>query len=461
MKRRKFVQSALLGTPLSGNLLNRVSEKSWLHSGESIKEPARKTTISGDYDVVVAGGGPAGVTAAISAGRSGARTLLIESHGCLGGVWTSGLLTWILDQQNKQGLMKEIRNRLIHMDAKCPLNTGGIFSFDAEKMKLLLEEMCLEAYVDVLFHCRVVDGIKNDNRITHVITESKSGREAWGGKQFIDATGDGDLAARLGCSFDFGNVEGQWQPMSLLAVVGGVHFDNIEPYVRYAGDTGQQSKRRLLEQMKKGGYNPSYQKPGLYPITKDLYMLMANHEYGFKAINTREVSKATLNARKELHKIVEALNSTGGDWKKLRLIATAEQIGIREGRRIRGLYTLTKEDLINGVRFDDAVCRVSFPVDVHSTSRENEEVNTKKTGRSYSQGIKSRPYDIPLRSLIAADINGLMTAGRCISGDFIAHSSYRVTGNAVAMGESAGKVSAMAALNDKLPQEISLSEVGL
>src|SRR5690606_28349462 len=129
------------------------------------------------------------------------------------------------------------------------------------------------------------------------------------------------------------------------------------------------------------------------------------------------------------------------------IVVTGAQLGIREARRVRGLYTITSDDLIRGARFDDAVCRVTFSVDVHSLE--------KRDGGGYSNyEIKAKPYDIPLRSLIARDVNGLMMAGRCISGDFFAHASYRVTGNAVAMGETAGAVAAQAALQNKLPQEI-------
>lgn len=464
MQRRKFIKSSIATAVLSGSIFT-LSKGSILQNqtaSEIYQEPARDIPVMGEYDVVVAGAGPAGVAAAIESGRAGAKTLLLEVHGCLGGVWTSGYLSWILDQANKKGLMAEIRESLIKMDAKCALDTGDIFAFDVEKMKLLLEELCLDAGVDILLHTRVVEAVKNQkNNLTHLITESKSGREAWAGKMFIDTSGDGDLASRAGCGFDFGSPRGQWQPMSLLAMVSGIHFDEIEPYVRYAGDKGQQSKRRLLEQIVNGGYIPSYQKPGLYPISKDLYMLMANHEYEYKGFNTRDVTKATLSARQELHKIINALKSRGGAWSKIRLVATAEQIGVREGRRIHGLYTVTREDLIKGSRFDDAVCHVTFPVDVHSTTRENEEVNTKKKGRSYDQGVKAKSYDIPLRSLIAKDVGALMMAGRCISGDFIAHSSYRVTGNAVAMGEAAGRVSAIAVKKNKMPQEVSLSEAGI
>jgi hypothetical protein len=290
--------------------------------------------------------------------------------------------------------------------------------------------------------------------LTHIITESKSFREAWKGKIFIDATGDGDLAALCGCGFDFGSEEnGSFQPMSLLAIISGIEFNEIKRYVRWAGDQGSISKKLLLEEIKKAGIIPSYANPSIFPIDKDLFMIMTNHEYGFSALNTRDISKATLEARVELHKIINGLKSIGNPWTNLKIIATADQIGIREARRIHGLYKITKDDIINGVKHSDAVCHVTFGIDVHSVKMEYE-----NQGR-YNQGIKSKTYDIPLRALIAKDVNGLMMAGRCISGDFIAHSSYRVTGNAVPMGEAVGKVAAKAASINRLPQDINWNEL--
>jgi succinate dehydrogenase/fumarate reductase flavoprotein subunit len=463
MKRRHFIKSSALGAAFSGTFIS----SSW--SGASrettnkrgiYREPAKDIPIAGEFDVIVSGGGPAGISAAIEAGRSGAKTLLLEVHGCLGGVWTSGLLSWILDNQNKMGLMDEIRKRLTAMGAQCPIDTGHVYSFDVEMMKVLLEELAQDSNVEVQFHTRVVEAVKDKNKLTHVITESKSGREAWAGKVFIDTTGDGDLAARAGCGFEYGNEDGKGQPMSLLALVGGINFEDIKPYVRWVGDTG--SKKRLMELIVNGGVIPSYLNPGLYPIRENLYMMMTNHEYGVKGINATDVSKATLNARRELHKIINGLRSLGGNWGNMRLIATAEQIGVREGRRIHGMYTVSREDLVKGARFDDAVCRVTFGVDVHSLTKQDEGHDNNLTEvRRYNQGIKSKDYDIPLRSLIAKDIGGLMMAGRCISGDFIAHSSYRVTGNSVAMGQAAGRVAALAAKKNKLPQEVAWKETGI
>ncbi|MEX0321522.1 MAG: FAD-dependent oxidoreductase [Puniceicoccaceae bacterium] len=451
MPRRTFIKTAGLGAfaTCSGSIYLSADEA----KGDYIPEPERQIPVRGEYDVIVCGAGPAGVTAAIEAGRSGARTLLIESQGCLGGVWTSGLLCWILDGQNKVGIIREIYSELENRHAGFP-NRGGnkAFAYDPEAMKLLLEELCAGAGVDLRLHTNVRAARVEKGQVTHAITESKSGREAWSAKIFVDCTGDGDFAALAGCGFEFGRPGDQAaQPMSLLALISGISYEEIEPFVRRGTENSGITKARLLEEIKRGGWNPSYQKPGIYPIHKDLFMLMANHEYGYKPFNTDELTKATLHARSELWHIVNSLVSLGGRWQNLRIVATGDHIGIREGRRIHGLYTVTQNDLVSGARFSDAVARVTFPVDVHSVNKEKDASAT-----SYKQGVKSQPYDIPLRSLIAKDVNGLMMAGRCISGDFIAHSSYRVTGNAAAMGEAAGRVAAKAVKQDKLPQEVGI-----
>src|SRR5690554_483813 len=452
MNRKTFIQLTAL-TPFVG--LGGL-DNSTAKPGE-ILEPERKIPVLGEYDVIVSGAGPAGVSAAIEAGRNGAKTLLVEAHGCLGGVWTSGLLTWILDQANKSGFMRELEDHLTSRYAvSTDIDTGRVLSFDPEIMKLLLEDLCLEAGVEIIFHSRVVAAVKdNYQRLTHIVTESKSGREAWKGNVFIDTTGDGDLAALSGCGFDMGREgDSALQPFSLLALISGVTFDEISEFSRWAGDKGSASKKRLFEAIKNGGLVPSYMSPSIHPIRNDLFKLMVNHQYGFSPLNSREVTKATLQARKEINDIVNALKSTGGVWKNLKLIATAEQIGIREARRIHGLYTVTKEDLIKGARFEDAVCRVTFGVDVHSVSKKDEE-----SRGAYNQSVKSKDYDIPLRSLIAKDVGGLMMAGRCISGDFIAHSSYRVTGNAVSMGQAAGRTAAYASKQNILPQAVKFQSI--
>jgi hypothetical protein len=433
--RRTFFKNSLFATVGLSVLNGHKSIASDLQIPDGyILEDKRLTEIKGKYDIVVCGAGPAGVCAAIKAGRLGAKVLLVEANGCLGGVWTSGLLSWILDWQNKTGLIKEITSELIIREAQCKYYEGSNFPFDVEEMKVLLEEMCMKTNnIQILLHTRLVDVMQTNKKLSHIITESKSGREAWEGKMFIDCTGDGDLAALSGCKFDFGDDKtGLTQPFSLLAMISGITYDSIKPFVRKINDKG--SKMLVLEEMRKAGMKPSINQPGIFPIREDLFMVMFNHEFETSGINNRDITNATINARAEVMKLVKGLKSLGKPWENIYLVATAEHIGIREGRRIRGQYTVTENDLLNGKKHDDKVCTVTFPVDVHSLTKEES-----NSGKEYGRGIKSKPYDIPLRALISKDIDNLLMAGRNISGDFIAFSSYRVTGNAVAMGEAAGK----------------------
>jgi hypothetical protein len=181
---------------------------------------------------------------------------------------------------------------------------------------------------------------------------------------------------------------------------------------------------------------------------------MMNQEFGIKPFDAAQVMEATVRARGELHRIVNGLRKLGGPWDGLQIAATAEQIGVRDGRRIVGRYTVNKDDVVSGVRHPDGVTRATFGVDIHALTAE---INRGVAAYS-SQGIKVKPYDIPLRALIAKDVDGLMMAGRCISGDFIAQASYRVTGNAVGMGEAAGVVAALAASSHRFPHEVDWKE---
>lgn len=433
-------------------------------------EEARDLTVVKSADVIVCGGGPAGIAAAIASARTGARTQLIELKGSLGGVWTAGLLSWIIDSKDKPGIMQEITSTLRERGAATvdetkivdfdeePLYRGKDlqrdFSYDAEQMKLLLEEMAVEAGVDVRLHTRVVAaGLNDKNRLTWIVTESKSGREAWTASVFIDATGDGDLSARAGCGFDVGQPEtGRVQPMSMVFLATGLDVKEVEPFITEWRAGLNPPKFRLKEEFQKVGVEVSYAKPSIFRIHNDLFAFMINHEYNVDATDAEAVTQATLRARSEIHRAVNALKSAGGIWKNLRIVATAEQIGVRESRRVHGRETVTKMDLIEGTQREDSAARVTFPVDVHSLDPSKD--------KSYDrQGVEALPYDIPLNALIAKDVDGLMMAGRCISGDFIAHASYRVTGNAVSMGQTAGVTAAIAAKTGRLPQEVEWREI--
>lgn len=452
MKRRELLRFGVMGALLpaaTGTAWSRDEEE--IQKASVFQEPAKKLMVVEDVDVIVCGGGPAGVAAAIAAARNGAKTRLIEFHGCLGGIWTAGLLSNLIEHENKGGIMQEILDALDRSGAQVSAT-----NYDAEVMKVILDQLCKDAGVDVRLHTRVVAAYTNGKkRLETIVTESQSGREAWRAKTFVDTTGNGDLAAYAGCSFDKGHPRTSMiQPFSMMAILTGItKYDMVrQNLIKHAGFAQSQHKINLRDEIRSIGMDPSYGMPTLFLIRDDLFAMMANHQYDADSLNAQDITDATIQSRKEVNDIVDKLRKKGGIWKDLRIVATSEQIGMREGRRIKGLYTVSKEDLIKGTRFDDAVCRVKFAVDIHSLDG--------KDDKGYSNdGIRVKPYDIPLRSLISAEVGGLMMAGRCISGDFFAHASYRVTGNAVAMGEAAGKVAAKASLTNRLAHEVSWKEV--
>jgi len=229
----------------------------------------------------------------------------------------------------------------------------------------------------------------------------------------------------------------------------------LEDVIHPVGDDGRHvGPKAFRDALVRAGVTPSYAHACVFPIQGNLVLLMANHEYGINATDAAQVTEATMRARGEVHRIVRALRKLGGPWEGVQIVATPEQIGIRDGRRIKGRYVMTREDLVAGARQDDAVVRATFPVDIHALTAE-----AGRRAAYGNEGVRVQPYDIPLRALIARDVDGLMMAGRCISGDFIAHASYRVTGNAVAMGEAAGVAAAFAARNRLAPHEVTWAEV--
>jgi ribulose 1,5-bisphosphate synthetase/thiazole synthase len=412
--------------------------------------------VAAEVDVCVCGGGPAGAAAAIAAARAGAKTMVIDQHGFLGGVWTAGYVCWILDHDNKPGIMKEILSKLADNDGLACPDGRRTNAFDVEKMKFVLDTLCAEAQVALRLYTRISGAIVNESkRVTHVLLESKSGKEAIAAKCFVDCTGDGDVGAFAGCRFDIGREnDGLQQPMSLLAYISGLNPQEVKPYFNYRENdqTWIAPKGRLKKEMERAGHSPSYAVPTLWWVRNDLFAIMTNHEYGVSGLSGEDLTKATIHARRELHSLIDGLKTLGGIWKNVGIVATASHIGVRESRRIHGHYMVTKEDIIEGRRHDDAACRASFCIDVHAP-------DPSKGKGLEPQAAKVKPYDIPVRCLIAKDVDALMMAGRCISGDFLAHSSYRVTGNAVALGEAAGKVAAYAALKGCLPQEVDSRKV--
>ena len=421
---------------------------------KTLREPAREIPVAGECDVLVAGGGPAGIAAAIGAARRGAKTILVESKGTVGGIWTNGLLGCLLGF-NYSELDREILARLGKFRAyrtRSPETNFHSFIYEPEYMKVVCESLLAEAGVRVRTGTGVVAVPKDGRRVRAVVTESKSGREAWIAKNFIDCTGDGDLAALAGCGFDTGGTDKGDQPASMIAVFtlpddSGILKFVANEHTNYdsMGEQLFNSKVELGKELERMNLHPSYGHPTIFRMNKNLFILMANHEYDVPVDDADKIGAATMRARREIVELAEALAMDSwrqpghkGPWAGLRVVATADQIYHRRARRIHGRYTMKVEDCFEGATFDDAVATCRFPIDVHAVSKEMNKVLP--AGSPFKK--ESKPYQIPLRSCRAADLDNLYMAGRCISGDFFTQASYRITGTAVEMGYNVGVAAA-------------------
>ena len=412
------------------------------------REPFREIPVVADADLIVAGGGPAGISAAITAARMGKRVRLFEMHGALGGIWTVGLLSCIIDF-GRGDLTREITDRLDKLGARHKRHfnmRANNYVYEPEYMKIALEQMCEEAGVQFTLHSPVVAAYRgaSGRSVETVVTESKSGRQAWRAPLFMDCTGDGDLASLAGCKFDLGGGNGNAdQPASLMALLRLENDAAIAPFcVNHPGyytKDGKdafmkKAKLALYDELVAAGVEPSYAHPTLFRLREGYYAFMANHEYGVKLDDAEAITKASVCARREIWTMTEALKRYHPDiWKGLVVVVTSEQLGHRAARRIHGRYTLTVNDLRVGKTFPaaDVVSFGGFGVDVHAVNRADNRVKAAGYG---DYKIKT-PYQIPFGCCWAKDVDNLYMAGRCISGDFAAQASYRVTGPAVEMAE--------------------------
>ena len=403
----------------------------------------------GEFDVAVCGGGIAGVSAAVSAARRGARTVLIERGGCLGGTLTEGFMPLILDADNKGGIVKELFDfltprgmTLARRGARTDSdgNRIGGRMVDTEGCKYFFDKTSTDAGVTVLLHSQVAAVKQNDGRITSALVVTECGNYSLSAKIYVDATGNGALADLMGCGWECGAPEsGAPSPTSMAICTVGMPEE-------YDGTDSVEDKKSYSDMMRENGIEIS----GGLATVKKLPSLMTwnmgiNFQYGVMPDDIESLTRATIEGRKESFEVIEAHKTIDG-YKKLYTAFTGSHLGVREGRRIFGEYRLTDEDILEGRRFDDAVCLVTFGVDVHKLRSDDTD--------ECSRGYKTKPYHIPYRSLVPIGCENLLLAGRCISGDFYPHASYRVMGNMAATGEAAGFAAADCARLGISPRQI-------
>lgn len=390
---------------------------------EMIKE-CLETPICGYYDVIVVGAGPAGCGAALAAARKGAKTLILDKFNCLGGLWTTGFMNPVFDIRNKGGIMEELIE-----EHKSRGTWGGFWgtSFHYEAMKQILEQKLTEAGADILFNTEFTRTLKEGNRVTGVVVENVDGRGAYMAKTVIDCTGDGNVAADAGCAFDIGE-DGDYktcQAMTLMFLVGNIP----QKY-----EKGLMIGDILDAVYEKEGLDIPFRRPFLIPVPATRYgVVQFTHMYEYNPLSAADITAATIEGRRQMNEAFTLLKKHDPDFRELELISSSNVLGIRESRRILGEYYLSDEDVANGTHFEDDITEARFGIDIHP-----------KNGRA-QDCRKTLPYGIPFRCLVPRGIDGILVAGRCISGSHLAMASYRVTGDCCSMGEAAGNAAAYVA----------------
>jgi hypothetical protein len=388
-------------------------------------------------DVIVAGGGPAGVAAAIAAARQGADTILLEKNGFLGGMGTAALVNPFMSfsagkTQLVKGIFQEMIDRLKQADAFG--GTGHAWSFDVEAYKYVLNEMVLESGVRLQLHTYVVDAIVENQTITGLITESKSGRQMLIAKNYIDCSGDGDLAARAGADFKVGREsDGMVQPASVMFKMGGVKTKKKALEYRVE-DFDLPQGRVLFFGMPRAGE----------------VMVNMTRIVKVNALDVDDLTRAEIEGRRQVKDVVEYLQRHVPGFEDSYLVTTGPQIGIRESRRIMGEYVLTKEDVIECRKFSDGIASCMYMIDIH---------NPTGTGTEKVVLPKGEWYEIPYRCLQPIALDNLLVAGRCISATHEAHSSLRIQPTCYALGQAAGTAAAIAAKQGVNPKEINVEEL--
>lgn len=414
-------------------------------------------------DVLVVGGGSSGIAAATAAAREGARTVLVERYGFLGGTSTAGLVGPFMTaysadgtEQVIAGLFQEMVDRMAALGGAIDPSVteagsahagfieyghAHVTPFHAESLKLAALEMTAEAGVHVRFHTWFVDTLREGHQATGAVVLDKGGMRALPARIVVDTSADGDVAVRAGAEFRVGRADGKMMPATMFFRVGGIDDERLAAWMEEHRQLhpGERLFECLVQQAKRDGkwsipreYLNLYREP-----RPGEYRVNTTRLHDVDGTDPEDLSRAELEGRRQVAAVLRFLREYCPGCESAQLLETAAQIGIRETRHILGEYVLTGEDVLQGVAFPDAIARCAYPIDIHDpTGTRGTLKGPQEAGRNW--------YEIPYRCLVPLGIENLLVAGRCLSATHEGAASARVIPPCYATGQAAGTAAALA-----------------